>query len=64
MNNVPVLPRDHYLSSMLPETNSLDQYHIVKTHFSSTATEIYKSVHEAVTLESVNPQKIAMHCFN
>ena len=64
VHNIPVLPKDHYLSTMLPESNSLNDYQITKTHFSSTSTEIYGAIYRAVTWDSINPQTLAMHCCN
>ena len=57
ISDVPVIPKDYYLKSSLPQCNMLDAYGINKTHFTAASTTILVSLREAV-LDGVNPHHL------
>jgi len=53
-----VVAKDFFLDIILPEANSLDTFHIHKTHFTSARNNISASIRDAVHCYYVNPNKL------
>ena len=60
INDFEVIPKDFFLDVILPEANSLDNFKIHKTHFTTARNNISASIRDSVHQFYVNPNKLMM----
>jgi hypothetical protein len=60
VGGVTVIERDNYLTSVLPEANTLDAYHINKPAFTACKNNILKAYREAVEKYKMTPQMLCL----
>jgi hypothetical protein len=61
VGGVTVIPGDPYLTSVLPEANTLDAYNINKPAFTACKNNILKAYREAVEIYHIPPKLL---CFS
>ena len=61
VGGIDVIPKDHYLESVLPEANTLDHYNVHKPAFTMVKNSILRALREAHETHMVNPNDIKMH---
>ena len=60
INDFDIIPKDFFLDIILPETNSLDNFSIHKTHFTSCRNFIMASIRDSVHVFHINPNKLML----
>ena len=60
LGGVQVIPRDSYLTSVLPEANTLDSYNINKPAFTACKNNILKAYREASEVYRIKPQHMVL----
>ena len=60
LGGVWVIPRDHYLASILPEANTLDAYGLNKPAFTACKNNILKAYREASENHRMNPHTFVL----
>lgn len=60
INDFDIIPKDYFLDIILPETNSLDNFSIHKTHFTSCRNFIMASIRDSVHVFHINPNKLML----
>ena len=61
LGGVQVIPKDDYLSSILPEANTLDSYSINKPAFTACKNNILKAYREASEIYHMNPKTLCLN---
>jgi len=60
LGGVQVIPKDHYLASILPEANTLDSYSINKPAFTACKNNILRAYRESGEIYKIPPQTLIL----